>query len=79
MQYDRREKHSLNPSSWRKPLSDSHIFVAIVAFINALNSFFFPSSRRTPGPRLATSERAESLGPDFRRDDGLLFWIMSLQ
>ena len=33
-------------------------------------SFLFPSSRRTPGPRLATSEHAESLDPDFRRDDG---------
>ncbi len=28
-----------------------------------------PSSRRKPGPRLATSDHAESLGPDFRRGD----------
>jgi hypothetical protein len=37
----------------------------------------FPSSRRPPGPRLATSTYAKSLGPDFRRDDGLLFGIMT--
>jgi simple sugar transport system ATP-binding protein len=30
----------------------------------------FPSSRRTPGPRLSTSTQAESLGPNFHRDDG---------
>ena len=57
------------PSSRRTPLSDLHIFIAISAIINALNSFSLPSSRRTPGPRLSTGTQAESLGPDFRRDD----------
>jgi hypothetical protein len=56
-------------SSRRTPLSDLHIFIAISAIINALNSFSLPSSRRTPGPRLSTRTHAESLGPDLRRDD----------
>jgi hypothetical protein len=52
----------------RNALSDSHIFAAIIAAINALNSFLIPSSRRPcyaeaklqlregekPGPRLST-------------------------
>ena len=37
-----------NSSSRRKSLSDSHFFAAIFAAIYALNSFFLPSSRRTP-------------------------------
>ena len=32
--------------------------------------FKFLSSRRKPGPRLSTNTHAESLGPDFHRDDG---------
>jgi hypothetical protein len=50
-------------------LSDSHIFAAMIAAINALNSFFLPSSRRKPGPRLSTGTQTESLDPDVRRDD----------
>ena len=63
-------------------LSDSHIFTAIFAIINALNSFFLPSSRRTSGPRLSACVPVESLGPDFHRDDEkmkcLLGWPSNL-
>ncbi len=52
-----------------KELEHSEIVGTIAQSVNALISFFFPSSRRTPGPRLSTSTHAESLGPDFRRDD----------
>ena len=33
--------------------------------------FLLSSSRRKPGPRLSTRTHAESLGPDFRRGDGV--------
>jgi hypothetical protein len=33
--------------------------------------FIFSSSRRTSGPRLSACVPVESLGPGFRRDDGI--------
>ena len=39
---------------------------------NGNDLIFSLSSRRKSGPRLSTVEHSDSLGPDFRRDDGVL-------
>ena len=60
------------PSSCRRRGigSDSKLPSSLLLSVITANAILLPSSRRTPGPRLSASTHAESLGPDFRRDDG---------
>ena len=55
-----------------EPIGFTHLlqFNSCQNFSKTLIQNNIPSSRRTPGPRLSTVTQAESLGPDFRRDDG---------